>query len=243
MKAWIQRVREASVTIEGEKVAEIGQGYLVLLGVTHGDTEAAADKTPVDDLPVKDRPFYQWNVPYCKDVNLGKLDETLADFDAKIAAANKPITFHTGILWDGCASSENFRPSNWEPLLAIPRLRFALCHISWPWCEECVAVYGKLLNAITRNGERNVPEMFIDTTPGAHGIWRRDALMHIYQTHFRKGMLGRLMFGIDNSVHDYVVSYSRKYQDFDDALFREWNVTGEEIDSYYRGALQNFLFG
>ena len=44
MKAWVQRVLEASVTIDGEKVAEIGQGYLVLLGVTHGDTEAAADK-------------------------------------------------------------------------------------------------------------------------------------------------------------------------------------------------------
>ena len=44
MKAWVQRVTEASVTIEGEKVAEIGPGYLVLLGVTHGDTEAAADK-------------------------------------------------------------------------------------------------------------------------------------------------------------------------------------------------------
>ncbi len=44
MKAWVQRVLEASVTIDGEKVAEIGQGYLVLLGVTRGDTEAAADK-------------------------------------------------------------------------------------------------------------------------------------------------------------------------------------------------------
>lgn len=44
MKAWIQRVSEASVTIEGEKVSEIGRGYLVLLGVTHGDTEDAARK-------------------------------------------------------------------------------------------------------------------------------------------------------------------------------------------------------
>ena len=34
MKAWIQRVSHASVTIDGERVAEIGQGYLVLLGVT-----------------------------------------------------------------------------------------------------------------------------------------------------------------------------------------------------------------
>ena len=44
MKAWIQRVREASVTIDGECVAEIGLGYLVLLGVTHTDTEREADE-------------------------------------------------------------------------------------------------------------------------------------------------------------------------------------------------------
>lgn len=44
MKAWLQRVTEASVDIGGECVAEIGRGLLVLLGVTHGDTEAAADR-------------------------------------------------------------------------------------------------------------------------------------------------------------------------------------------------------
>jgi D-tyrosyl-tRNA(Tyr) deacylase len=42
MKAWIQRVSEASVYIGGERVAEIGQGYLVLLGITHDDTERKA---------------------------------------------------------------------------------------------------------------------------------------------------------------------------------------------------------
>ena len=55
MKAWVQRVSEASVTIDGERVAEIGRGYLVLLGVTHGDTEAAADK--IADKIVKLRIF------------------------------------------------------------------------------------------------------------------------------------------------------------------------------------------
>jgi len=44
MKAWIQRVSHASVTIDGECVAKIGRGYLILLGVTHTDTEEAADK-------------------------------------------------------------------------------------------------------------------------------------------------------------------------------------------------------
>ena len=44
MKAWIQRVTEASVEIDGEMVSEIGKGYLVLLGVTHADTERTADE-------------------------------------------------------------------------------------------------------------------------------------------------------------------------------------------------------
>ena len=44
MKALVQRVTEASVTIDGEKVAEIGKGYLILFGVTHDDTEAMADR-------------------------------------------------------------------------------------------------------------------------------------------------------------------------------------------------------
>ena len=44
MKAWLQRVSEASVTIDGVKKAEIESGFLVLLGVTHSDTEAQADK-------------------------------------------------------------------------------------------------------------------------------------------------------------------------------------------------------
>ena len=51
MKAWIQRVARASVTIADERVAEIGRGYLVLLGVTHSDTEAEADKI-ASRLPV-----------------------------------------------------------------------------------------------------------------------------------------------------------------------------------------------
>lgn len=44
MKAWIQRVARASVAIGGVCTAQIGRGYLVLLGVTHRDTEAEADK-------------------------------------------------------------------------------------------------------------------------------------------------------------------------------------------------------
>ena len=40
MKAVIQRVTRASVTVDGEVTGEIGKGFLVLLGVMDGDTEA-----------------------------------------------------------------------------------------------------------------------------------------------------------------------------------------------------------
>jgi D-tyrosyl-tRNA(Tyr) deacylase len=39
MRAVVQRVTEASVTVNGEKVSHIGPGLLVLLGVGKGDTE------------------------------------------------------------------------------------------------------------------------------------------------------------------------------------------------------------
>jgi D-tyrosyl-tRNA(Tyr) deacylase len=40
----VQRVSRASVDADGRRVAEIGPGLLVLLGVTHDDTEADADR-------------------------------------------------------------------------------------------------------------------------------------------------------------------------------------------------------
>ena len=42
MRALIQRVRKASVTIDGRIAGEIGTGLLILFGVTHSDTEKDA---------------------------------------------------------------------------------------------------------------------------------------------------------------------------------------------------------
>ena len=44
MRALVQRVTRASVTVEGTLIAEIGPGLLVLLGVTHGDSDEIADR-------------------------------------------------------------------------------------------------------------------------------------------------------------------------------------------------------
>jgi D-aminoacyl-tRNA deacylase len=44
VRALVQRVSQAAVDVEGERVAEIGAGLLVLLGVARVDTAAAADR-------------------------------------------------------------------------------------------------------------------------------------------------------------------------------------------------------
>ena len=78
MKAWVQRVTEASVTIEGETVAEIGLGYLVLLGVGVGDGEKAADE--IADRIVKLRIFEDEN---------GKINRSLEDVRGSVIVVSQ----------------------------------------------------------------------------------------------------------------------------------------------------------
>lgn len=78
MKAWIQRVSEASVTIDGEVVSSIGRGYLVLLGVTHSDTEAIAD-----ELAQK-----IYNLRIMEDEN-GKTNKSIADVGGSIIVVSQ----------------------------------------------------------------------------------------------------------------------------------------------------------
>lgn len=40
MKTVIQRVKSASVTVDNVRISEISKGYLILLGIEQGDTEA-----------------------------------------------------------------------------------------------------------------------------------------------------------------------------------------------------------
>ena len=42
MRIVLQRVKEASVTVAGEKISGIGPGLLLLVGVAHGDGESEA---------------------------------------------------------------------------------------------------------------------------------------------------------------------------------------------------------
>ena len=68
MRAVVQRVTSSSVDSEGARVGAIGRGFCVLLGVTHGDTEA--DARWLADKIAELRVFEDEN---------GKLNRSLAD--------------------------------------------------------------------------------------------------------------------------------------------------------------------
>lgn len=68
MRALVQRVSHASVTIDGKIHGQIGQGFLVLLGITDGDT--MDDAVYLADKTVKMRVFTDEN---------DKMNRSLAD--------------------------------------------------------------------------------------------------------------------------------------------------------------------
>lgn len=78
MKAWIQRVDESAVDIDGVTVAKTGRGYLVLLGITHDDTEAKADE-------MAERIF---TLRICEDEN-GKTNKSVADVGGSIIVVSQ----------------------------------------------------------------------------------------------------------------------------------------------------------
>ena len=54
MRFIIQRVRHASVTIDGEVRGKIGKGFMVLIGIGADDTKEIADKLQIPLRTVED---------------------------------------------------------------------------------------------------------------------------------------------------------------------------------------------
>ncbi len=145
----------------------------------------------------------------------------------KAAALSKPILFHSGISWDGRKSANRMRPGNFEALLDIPRLKFSLAHVSWPWCDECIAVFGKFLNAYTLRPNITC-EMFIDIAPGTPRCYREEVFRHLFGVGY--DLKNNIIFGTDNEAGSYNVAWAREWQDLDDSLYAK----------YYKGDLEDF---
>ena len=150
-----------------------------------------------------------------------------------IASRNKPIIFHTGILWDGNVSSQYNRPLNWEALLDVENLKFSLGHCSWPWIDECIALYGKFLNS------GRGAEMFFDSTPGTPKIYRKELITKLYTIGYDVG--NNVIFGSDCSAQSYRNEWVSDWLKTDIAILDELGVSLENRNKLYHDNLLRFL--
>ena len=157
-----------------------------------------------------------------------------------IAKAGKPMLFHSGILWDGTPSSMHCRPVLFEALLEVPGLRFALAHISWPWVDECIAVYGKFLNARHRRPEVT-SEMFIDLTPGTPRSYRREALTKLLTVGYN--LEHDLLFGTDCGTQEYSIDHARDWIARDTEIYQSLGIADTTVEDIFRNNLLRFIGG
>jgi predicted TIM-barrel fold metal-dependent hydrolase len=155
-----------------------------------------------------------------------------------ISSKAKPILFHSGVLWDGKASSKYNRPMEFECLLEVPKLKFSLAHVSWPWHDELIAMYGKFLEALNSNNETS-SEMFIDTTPGTPLIYRKEVLTKLYTVGYN--IENNIFFGTDSRADNYSGSWTKKWIDIDTEIFRELALSEEQITKYFSANVKRFL--
>jgi predicted TIM-barrel fold metal-dependent hydrolase len=155
-----------------------------------------------------------------------------------IAAYNKPILFHSGILWDGTPSSKYNRPVEFEALLEIKKLKFSLAHISWPWCDELIAVYGKFQNAYITRPDVSC-EMFIDLTPGTPPIYRKNALSTLFRVGYN--VQDNVLFGSDCSANDYDVTAVKTGIRTDLQILKKIGVSPQAIKKLFGENLRRFV--
>ena len=106
MKALLQRVTRASVTVDGEVVGAIGPGLCVLVGVTHGDDEAAADKL-ADKI---------WNLRIFED-DAGKMNLSAADAGAEVLVVSQFTLYGDARKGRRPSFVDAARPDQAEPLI------------------------------------------------------------------------------------------------------------------------------
>ena len=153
-----------------------------------------------------------------------------------IAGKGKPILFHSGILYSNPHASMYNRPVNWEPLFDIPNLKFAMAHVSWPWHDECIAVYGYWSSR--KESGTTTAELFIDTTPGTPKIYREEVMTKLYTIGYNNE--DNIVYGSDCTT-DYDPSYARAIIDMDIEYLDKCKVSKEVQEKDFSKNIQRFL--
>ena len=154
-----------------------------------------------------------------------------------IAEAGIPALFHSGILWTPGVSGEFNRPLNWERLIEIPSLRFSMAHCSWPWYDECLALYGKFLFL---SGQKDFSsEMYLDLTPGTPPSYRRDLLTKLLTSGY--DIDRHILYGIDCDAGNYRVEWAQKWLKIDNEIFDDLGLEPQQKERIFSGNTLRFF--
>lgn len=138
------------------------------------------------------------------------------------------ILFHTGILYGFEDGSRFCRPLWLEKLLYYPNIRFAMAHMSWPWCDECLAVMGRMRAGVGYDGNRW--QSYVDLTPGIPMYMRRQAIANAVE------FCGadRILFGTDATLPGDL-QYQKEVLDRDLKIFEELGLDAAQQERILSG--------
>ncbi|NCQ31157.1 MAG: amidohydrolase family protein [Armatimonadetes bacterium] len=160
-------------------------------------------------------------------------DDLLVPVYERVQQLGVPIQFHSGILYGMQDSSRFCQPVYFETLVHFPKVRFSLAHISWPWCDECIAVFGRFRANV--RGRDDEAQMWIDTTRGTPPEWRLDALRKAVAF----GCTNRMLFGSD--AHPGNLAYAAEHIRLDIELLRdEIGLDEAALERYFWGNCAEF---
>ena len=113
MRAVVQRVSRARVTVDGQTVGQIGSGLLVLLGIRAGDTEEQADRLARKLLALR-----------IFDDDRGRMNRSVVDADGAILCVSQFTLYGDARRGNRPSFVDAARPEEAEPL--YERVRRAL---------------------------------------------------------------------------------------------------------------------
>ena len=122
--------------------------------------------------------------------------------------------------------------------MEIQGLRFALAHISWPWCDENLAVYGKIQYALAHRPDLSA-EMFIDMTPGTPPIYRDDALTKLFTVGYP--VIDNVLFGTDCNANHYDAEMVTELMAIDNRIYKKLGMGDDLLHKIYSDNLKRFI--
>lgn len=156
-------------------------------------------------------------------------EERLEPFWERMNALAAPILFHTGILYAHDDGSRFCQPLWLEKLMHYPRIKFVMAHLSWPWCEEHLAVMGRMRDAAEHGGWewQSYSDITVGTPPHIHKQALANAVDFVGPDH--------IMWGSDTAMPGENMGNQAFRLKYDVALLEELWLATEQIQRIMSG--------